>query len=1268
MEPLQVFLFGGFDLRRGGEAVPPIPSRAGRSLFALLVMDRGVRHPRERLADRFWPDLPPARARRRLSHTLWQIQDALGELPGDVQYLEATPDALAFSAEAACWVDVEEFERRFDELRERRADGRTRARDLPDLEQVVELYRGEFLSGHYEAWVVDEQERLQQRYLEALTLLIAVAKGQGAYDDALLYARRLTNQDPLREDGHREVMRLSMLLGRTADAIRQFERCREVLAEELGTEPAAATVQLYERIIRQRDLGGVEPLPDPSPFPERLPLVGRERERSTSVAMLDRALAGRGGCVLVEADPGVGKTRLLAEVVDDAHWRGFTTLHASCRGPEGHGAYAVVRELLEGVLTPLKIERMRHRIDAVWLAQAARMLPVVQRALPPEAMRLATLRDAEGAERMREALVRVVSALAELDPLVLVVDDLQWCDEESLGVLEAVAANVAARPLLVVLGYRGDDARGRDVVWETIRAVDRRSGPERLLLGPLDAFSIAELARTVAAGHRVGASIATRLQRETGGNPLFVIETLRALVEDDRLAELEGDDAEQLPLPGSIRELVLARVDRLAPEAREVLDVVAVGGDGTDLDTLVAATELPRATVADAAELLLRRALVREVGSAFGMHHDQIRRVALSALTEGRSQAIHRRVGEALEALHPDQVDRLAHHFGAAGVTRKAVGYLQQAARAAAAVHAYATADTHYRRAIELQGAGPSSVAARFELLAEHEAVLDVLGERERQLALLDEMAALATGDRRRSVEVERRRALLIGQVGEVEVAVATAREALEGARALDDPALVGAAHTSLATVLTWAGRREDAVPLLTRAAELADEASAEAEVRTMLGSVLRELQRYDAATAELDRALAIAREHGELREEARALSILGTVHMETGDTTGAERLYRRAIDRCRAIGFRRGEAISLVNHATVLYFRGEVGQALVAYDGAEAIARDLGDRRTEWIVRMNRAFVRHAIVGDDTVASPELEGALAFFGSVGDVDFAALCRDALAGVALRAGDVQAARGHVEHGLGDRPGGWALAQLLQRQAEVALGAGDIGAASDALTAARDSADQHGLADRRPALLALAGRVHLACDRPEEALRATSEAVDLLHEGIERGYLVYHRHHQALAACGYQDAALAAADAAVADLERVLDRLPPEDRERAVEVPEHREVLAARQRLQPHRRTVLVASAEAPVGRPLGTDEQLEVTLDLAVHGDAPDDPIARRRWLLERAVDQILAAGGLATVGDLAAALEVSEATVRRDLQVLRAQGARLPTRGRRAG
>jgi DNA-binding SARP family transcriptional activator len=1261
---LEVELFGGFRLRRRGEPLPPVPSRVARSLFAYLLLHRDTAHSRERLAAQFWPDLPPSRARRRLSHTLWQIQDALAEASTDLDPVEVTPDTLAIRATATYTVDVEAFEQGLDRLRGRRDAGHGRARDLADLERIVDLYRGDVLAGHYEPWVIDEQQRLEQRYLEALSWLVELARSQGAFADALTYARRLTNQDPLREDAHREVMRLSTLLGRTSDALRQYERCREVLAEELGTNPSAATEQLHRRILRQRQHREVAPA-DPDPLPERLPLIGRADERTTAVGALERAMSGRGNAVLVEGEAGAGTTRFLSELVDDAQWRGFEVLRASARGPEPAAPYALVRQLLEGVATPLRVAQLRPHVPPVWLSVVAQVVPALGAALPAEHRAPPAVRPTEAAQRLRHAIEATLLALAELDPLLVVADDLQWADDASLAVLGGVATRLRDHRAVLLLGYRGEEARARPAVWGTVRELDAGAAALRIGLGPLDTFSIAELVRLVGGRRRLDRGLASRLRDETGGNPLFVVETLRMV------AETVGDTSVEdvsLPLPPTIRDLVLTRLTPLSAEARTVLDLVAVGGAGTELAVVEDAAELPRDVVVDAAGDLVRRRLLVEVEGGFGLPHEQVRRVVLDALTEAASAALHGRVGAALRTHRPDATERLAHHFLAAGRRREAVVHLRRAGREAAAVHDYAAAARHLTHAVVEQRSRPASVRARFDLVAELEAVLDVLGDRDGQREAVEELLVTGAGDAVHEAEALRRRASLAAQVGALAEAEADARRALDLASGGHDPAEEARTRLTLGRVLALAGRRRDAIPVLRRAAASADlGVGSELEARTLLASVLRELQRYDEAVGELETALDLAEREGELREEAQALGVLGTVRMETGHAQEASELYTRAIERCRTIGFRRGEGIHLTNLGNVAYGRGRIAEALHAYAAAAEVVAHVGDERTEAAVRLNLGYVCHSVLGDDERASRELGLALRTFTRLGDVKFEAACRDARASIALRAGELAAAEDELTRALAlpdIEEHVWTLCQLLGRRAEVRLAGGASADARELCARARALAERHDLGDLEVGLLALDGAAHLAAGDVGPAVTLTERAVEALHDGVERAHLVHLHHHAALAAAGEHERAAAAIARAAACLDELLEGLSEADRRRATAVPEHARIAAAHAAVAGVRTTV--AAASAPRGRALREVEFTEVTVDLDPGREAPEDPVARRRHLLRRVADQITEQGGAATVGDLARLLEVSEATVRRDLAALRRAGADIATRGRR--
>ncbi len=518
-DTLNVHLLGGFSVEFGFDPMPPLPSRVGRLLASYLLLRAGRPQPRSVLVDVFWPDVEESRGRRRLSHVLWQLQDALAEVAPGRAYVQTPGDAVLFGGPDPYWLDVQEFETRLDRVD---AGARVDAAAERELRRCVELYRGDLLAGHYEPWVIDEQQRLEHRYLTALTRLVEACKQQGNFDDALTFARRVTHQSPLREDGHREVMRLCVLLGQPSLAMEQFERCRSVLLEELGAEPDAETMQLHERVRTTRARS--TPARDRPRELVSQRLVGRDAERTRLLALLDRALGSRGGAALVEGEPGVGKSHLLAQLADDARWRGFTVLWGACSETTTGSAYAPVRDALEPELQPVRVTQLRHNLPAVWMQEAATLLPALGAPDAPSS----PVHDPERASRMREALVHLITELAALTPTLVILEDLQWADEETLGLLEHWARRRPQGRLLLVLTCRDDEARSRPPVWEALRSVDRDARPERIGLAPLTAFETNDLVAELLDLAEVPTAFVTDVHRESGGNPLYVLEILRA--------------------------------------------------------------------------------------------------------------------------------------------------------------------------------------------------------------------------------------------------------------------------------------------------------------------------------------------------------------------------------------------------------------------------------------------------------------------------------------------------------------------------------------------------------------------------------------------------------------------------------------------------------------------------------------------------------------------------------------------------------------------
>jgi DNA-binding SARP family transcriptional activator/Tfp pilus assembly protein PilF/DNA-binding transcriptional ArsR family regulator len=1274
VEPVRIHLLGGFLLEQGHRALPPIPSRTGRSLFAYLAVHADRNHTRSRLAGLFWPDLPDGKARRRLSQALWQIQDALSEADGDSPYLLSHGDTLAINRAAPYWLDVEEFEVTLDAVGPVDIAPETRVLAIGVLQSAVELYAGDFLAGFYEDWITFEQERLRERYLDALTLLIELLTATGDHQTALVYARRLANHDPLREDAHRAVMRLCFLLGRTSDALQQYERCRAVLEDELALEPSAETQELHARIVRT-----IEAVPertrDTTALPllrtgETVPFVGRRAERARLIDHVELAMRGQGGVVIVEGEPGVGKTRLVREAAADAAWRGFEVLWGSCHEARVARPYGSLLDALAPWLTPLRAEQLSQRLEPIWLQSIARLDPRLEEWLGDHGVRR-PLKAAEESQRMREAVVRMVLAVSRSAPTMFVVDDVQWADHETLGLLSDISEHLAANRILIVTTSRRDESRARAEVWDTLRLVDGASGLGRIIVEPFTLFDLNELVHRSVGVANVARGFALRLFEDTGGNPLFALETLRALHDQGRLdPSRAGDDAPVLPITANVERVIASRVELVPTEQLAVLRTVAANGAEIDQETLARAVDAPRPVTIDALAQLLTRGFLREVDTNFDFHHEQIRRVVERETPAAVRRDVHSRLATAIERTHPADAERLAYHFTEACIPDRAVRYLTLAGERALTLHAYASAVEHLDRAAELALAADLPREAHCALLANLELCLDVLGRRDEQSAVLDRLAEVASEPAARA-EIERRRAWLYAHTDRFAEAEDAARNAAALADAAGDERVHVLALSVLATALRWSGRAAAAVPHLEAAVEMThDDSQAEADVRCALGQTLAEAQRYSAAQRELRRARKLAAAIGDRRTEAEALGELGVVALEQGHPRRAEAALNDALAQCRSMGHRHGEGRHLVNLANLFFIEGRVAEALAHYDDAARVFRDLRNARGEAIVRTNAASVRHIVLGDDDHAERDARQALDWFRSVGERRGEAQCMDVLGGIALRRGDMKTASDCFTSGLralADEPDVWLEVQLQRSLAGVELDAGRAGDAVARLDHALHLSRDRGVAFGAQLEVSRA-RALLELGRAADAWMATTAAVQALEQDPTESRIVWWAHHRAAAATGRIEIAATALERAHDELDRTLQGLSDADRRRAIErVPEHAAIAADWSQAQPVRRTFRLPTLAAPTGRPLRHDDFVEVVWTVEhLEDQRVVDAATRRRQRTMRLLDEAHAQGAAPTIEDLAAALEVSRSTVRRDLAVIRRAGKPVRTRGSR--
>jgi len=360
---LRLHFLGTLDIRYDDQPLPKPPTLKSQSLLAYLILHRHRPQPRERLIGLFWGERPERKARHSLSTALWHIRRSL---PHE-ELILSDPHTAQFDPQRDLWLDVEEFERQVTGHRVTSdEDDSLLITYYSSLQRAVALYRGDFLDGFYDDWIINERYRLETLFVEALARLMVAHEREGEHEPALATALRLLAHDPLREDAHRLAMRAYCRLGRRNAALEQYHHCREIVLEELGAEPMVETTELYRAILEGRfEVGRVPKVPlvevpaikpaGRSPLDVIAPskMVGREQELTFLHDCWQKAQAGHGGLVLISGEAGVGKTRLAEEFADRLRWQGIRVLWGRCYEFERALPYQPVADALRTVLSTL---------------------------------------------------------------------------------------------------------------------------------------------------------------------------------------------------------------------------------------------------------------------------------------------------------------------------------------------------------------------------------------------------------------------------------------------------------------------------------------------------------------------------------------------------------------------------------------------------------------------------------------------------------------------------------------------------------------------------------------------------------------------------------------------------------------------------------------------------------------------------------------------------------------------------------------------------
>ncbi len=924
-----------------------VDTRKAIALLAYLaVTDR--RHQRDSLAALLWPELEQSKARAALRRTL----SALNRTPASA-WLDADRESIALRRNDDLWCDVWAFRTI--------AAQETADLDPAQLIQAVELYRDDFLAGfslrdsfNFDDWQFFEAQELRDTFCALLDRLVERLVRAQAFAQAIIYARRRLQLDPLHEPAYRTLMRLYVWSGQRNAALRQYRTCIATLEEELGVPPLAETVALYEQIVNEEPI----PQPDADPQPqtaflpdsadarlneppgaEPYPLVGRARALQ-ALADSYQAAAGNSSVLILEGEAGIGKTRLLSAFVEASSAHGATVLRTECYAGEQEIAYAPIIALLRAGLHLPDTETRLAQMPEHARFEAARLLPEldpVHHASAPM-----TLDATAASGRFFEGVtVALETLLGESPPGILAVDNVHWADRATLDFLGYFLRRRHGIPICVILTLRSEHLRPADRLQQLLADLSPETTRTLIELTRLTREETAELAE--AGQHLFGADrdeVVERLWRASEGLPLFLIEYLDLLARQPDLAA-----ADAWSLPGGVQELLQSRMQPVGEAGRQLLTTAAVIGRSFHYDMLQAASGRSEEECVAGLEELLAHRLVREAdGLIYDFFHDQLRALVYGEMSAARRRLLHRRVAESLVRLErrlgmsgEEVPAMLAYHYSAAGLEAAAMEAHVQAAQNAARVYANQAAIHHWEQALAL---GYDQVtAARAQLGDLHM----LLGEYEIARNNYEAAAARANGDDLRLLEHKLGR--VYHRLGQWKLADYHYGQALAGDDQSIDPVYSAQILADRSLVAHRQGQDETA-----------------------------RMHAEAARRAAADDPAALARVYGLLSILARS----------AGDPDGALTYARESKAMAERYGADPALIIAAGNSlALACAQNGALNEAIEEAQAALSICRRIGDRHHEAALHNNLADFYHAL-GQEEAAMAHLKQAVTLFAAIG--------------------------------------------------------------------------------------------------------------------------------------------------------------------------------------------------------------------------------------------------------------------------------------------
>ncbi len=962
-QSVEIDLLGRFQVRVSGVrlAGDVIAGRKAPALLKLLALDRGHRLVRDEALELLWPTLDGPGGAAQLYKALHQLRRAFAtakQAPDAGEWIATSRDLVTLEPPDGVVTDVEAFEQT---ARDAIASGR-----LDRLERAAALYTGDLLpTDPYAAWTQAARDRLRQLYIDVLLELGEGYRKRGDLAAAAETCRTALQKDATLERAHRGLMAVFAQQGQRDRALKQYGVCIDVLADELGVAPSQETRALYARIERQAPGAEREPGRDRSNAPiPAAPLVGRDAECRIIDACLDRLPAKQGGVLFFEGQAGIGKTRLVRELVVRARLRGFDALVGSAYEMEAAIAYGPFIEVLEAALRDSPAGRERI---------PAEIAPLVSGG-PRDAQPVPNSDPRAAQTYLFAAIAEFLRHRALSTPLAVVLENLHVAEQGSLELFHFLARRLQDVPLLLAATWRDEGAEAGEAFRRFLRSVGEIASVSALALPPLNAADHHELLRQQGGGRPPSREQSDEIYRLSEGNPMYALEL--HVFRSRHPPPGTADSPLAGTIPPSLRQSIAGRLEKLPAAARELLTIAAVVGEDVAYPLLESVwSDLGKGRdgahpeLLDLLDRLSAAQLLEERGVHFRFRHTLHRGCVYESASEARRRALHALVARSLVQLGEREddlaVERIAFHYKRAGDARQAAHFLMLAGQRAASMYAHDEALHRYREALQMLEPAGDPVVMRIcgnlhSLIGDTCRAAGRLGDSfsayERAMSLTEGLSVNQT----ELTQLHYKIGLLAIFTNDMQKAGRHLAEAWRAAG--NDPRTHARLHILRALYLWHFNRLEEAAQYAHRALDLAESADADlesAQACEMLAMAYLPLGRWQDGLRYEKRRLRHGRWSPELVVATDAHLCLWEYHLHDDHLLNDAAVFMRQVsEEADRLGDMRCVAICQYALGTIHLWQGDTSAALAELDASLALHDKVGSP-----AGMAYALVRRAVL-----------------------------------------------------------------------------------------------------------------------------------------------------------------------------------------------------------------------------------------------------------------------------------------------------------------